>query len=267
MMISVKLELGALSALNPQIVGAVLDQVLMGLAESGRAKWTKLAQQQLKTTRLAYVSGIQNAVLERPGTAVIELVGQLANMLERGATSFDIKAGLFAGPGVKTSLDGFRYRAVPFRHAVPGSGFSAGIPMDQTFSQPGAGSTSGRQGMKRGDAAMLGATAYAIAKRLKPGQRINVKDFAKLQEKHVTDPFRGMARIRGSKAMGAQTRYMTWRMASEKSPDAWIHPGLAPLNLAGQVAEYVARIAPRAFTAAAKGLMGQTAPPTGGGET
>jgi len=237
-----------IALVGDEFAQAVLDD----LAALARAKWIRLAQQSLHSSKRDYIAGIQ-PVMTEGNTRVITLVGQLANMVEQGADAWDLRETLLQGQGVKTNAEGQRYRAIPFRHGTPGSAGSTGTPMGRRYGPQGpqsrAWAASGH--FDQGQAAKLGKAVYAAAKALKQRQRLgggkrtivdmgqNKLRVPKLAPWHSTDIYAGMRKERKTYKKATQTQYTTFRTISEANPEGWIHPGIQGRHLAQQVEQHV----------------------------
>lgn len=258
-MIRLSIDMNAiLQALHAAGGQEALDRVLMGIAESTRDKWSRLAGAALFTTRQAYLMGLSQAQLEGPGTASIELVGELANALERGKDPFSLAEGLLSSPNARRTADGARYSIVPLRMTTPGTRGAVGQPMDRVYAPPGPDSRSGRVG--RDDAEAIGKDVYKRAKRLQPGQNIGPTGLPKLQEKHAVDPFTRMHR---SGAAGHRY-YVAFRTVSDRNPGAFTHPGFVARNFAQAAADHASKIAPAALAAFAQAALAGQPPPSSG---
>ena len=271
--IEIALPIPLLANLNDQSVADILRDI----ADGAYREWSRLASQELHTTRQAYIAGIVEPAYG-PGMATISLVGDLPNVIEQGMPETDLRTTLL-GPnakGRKQAKEGHYYRAIPFRHATPTNaptmGQNVGIMMGKAYSGIVA------------DAKKLGRDVYRKAKRLAPsvgkpgdttkwGKRLaeRVGGAPLLKSHHATDIYAGMARMEkvyGSKATGAvvtQSQYMTFRTISEKVTVGWIRPATEGKHLAEKVADYVAEIAPAAVTAYVDGLTAPGALPPGQG--
>jgi len=121
---------GLMEMYNPKLA----EMVLRDIADAARNEWIRVAGKALNTTRRDYLAGIQ-PVEFKPGAAVISLVGVLPNAIEEGQAAYDMHETLL-GPNVPVSAPGeygkhlkidpntFKtgfYRAIPFRHATPGT--------------------------------------------------------------------------------------------------------------------------------------------------
>jgi hypothetical protein len=241
-------------------------QVVANIAEGARHEWIRLAGERLKTSRRDYIGSIQ-PVVHRPGVAVITLVGQPANLIEHGSPEVDLRDWLlgpnvpeapFGQKGKRRAKAGHFYRAVPFRHGVPGTGGAVGQAMGDPYS-----------GVVK-DAGALGRAVYGQAKSLKPGEalpahmryRRGKKVVPKLRKHHKTDIYAGMRRLRAAYQVAVQSQYTTFRTISENvgpvqgtdksgSPAlvGWIRPRTEGIKLVPQVQAYIAKVTPASFQA------------------
>lgn len=254
----VKIDLGRLQA---SIMGAVphkpdMHRVLQGLGAAARQKWVSLAQKNLGSTSRDYIAGIQLTVEDR--VAVLELVGKLPNMLERGWPGGDMREWMLKSPKAKQGKNG-PYLVVPFRHGAPGtSGRNTGAPMPTsihqvakqlapTVSRPSAPGSPG--GTKWGG-------------RLHPGLPMSKKAKEHLTRKakpfHTTSLHMGMVRKQKTYEKATQSSYQTFRTISQHSNAPgkhWVHPGIKPRRFARDVQKHVEHIAEAVIITA---LGGQT---------
>lgn len=236
---------------------AFIQQVLDDVASSARAKWIRLAQQELGSSKRDYIDGIQE--VEGGGAErFIMLLGWLANAVEVGMPSFDLRTTLLGEGKGKKSKAGHRYRAIPFRHGTPGSSGQAGTPMGARYGpQGGASMAYAAEGrMEKGQAAELGKRIYSMAKRLRPGKRLPPGQAPKLAPWHKTDLFAGMRRVEKKYRTATQGQYQTFRTISEANPTGWIHPGIQGRQLASRVEEHIRTIIPATIGAAVKAALG-----------
>lgn len=258
------------SLLPPSLLGlldnaeALVEAVLDDVATSALLKWRQLASTNLFTSKRDYLDSIQDIEVLK-GERVIVLTGFLANAIEQGLESYDLKTVLLRR-GARTSKAGYRYRPIPFRHATPGARTGqAGRPMGERYGPVHEASLATPGALDHGAAAALGKAVHKEAKKLKPGQRlpVGVGGAKKLASWHATDLYAGMAK-RTQKAAGgaAQTSgYMTFRMVSENpavmvAGEKWLHPGIQARNFAEQVTEHTSRLVIPAFTKAVENALG-----------
>jgi len=257
-----------LYSLGPDAVRAVMQSVVAG----ARDHWIQLASKEFHTSRTEYIAGIQEVDWRDESTAVISLVGILPNILESGMDTMYMHEVMLrpGAKGVHDSLDGGRYRAIPFRHRTPGSG-AHGAPMGSALEK-----VLGPEGAKQ-----LGRDVYRAAKKLtayhsdpysknKKDERLDTSKITrrgkqvivpKIQSYHASDPYKGMIREEKTYKNKTQSQYMTFRTIAVGPDDKprggspWVRPKSDGRFLARQVSEYVAtRLAPQAFSAYVAGL-------------
>lgn len=238
-----------------------LDQLARDLADAARAKWIKLAQGDQgygKHMVQDYIRGIQKPMVAS-GTAVIALVGEVANVLEHGDEGQDMRQTHLGKDvpvvprgerGKHEAKEGGYYRAIPFRHNVPGaSSGQVGQEMGVAY-----GELLGAKEAKR-----LGREVYGEAKQLSTGKtegysgRLQAGLAPKLRDHHKTDIFAGMIRERKTYEEAAQSQYMTFRTISthvtgedgerELATEGWSRAPIRGRQYAEQVADFVAKIA------------------------
>lgn len=196
----------------------------------------------LKTGRKQYIQGLQRPQIKRlRGT--IELVGVFPNMLEQGATAFDIKEGFSKSEKRKFKEDGGWYMHIPFRIATPeaiaNSGeFSGRMPtgiydmvrrMESHQTMFGMGKVNSGQGMTYG---MLESSGVGGATERKTREEITrnaggLSDAKRQAYQHRTPLMQGLFRSAKTYERATQGTYHTFRTVSDRSPqNAWIHKGL-----------------------------------------
>ena len=255
-----------LALLGDDLNEAILDDV----AALARAKWIRLAQTELTSSKRDYIAGIQEIGASK-GLRWIELVGQVPNMVEQGWPVTDLRTTLLGDGKGKQAADGHRYRAIPFRHGTPGSKGQAGTPMGARYG-PVGGSSRAHQfdeggGITKGAAFLLGQQVYAQAKRLRggkstPGRTIvdmgaGRKAMPLLAPHHSTDIFAGMRRTQKQYKTATQGQYTTFRMISEANPNGWMHPGITARNLAQKVEASIGEMLDRVVVSAVRSAIGR----------
>jgi hypothetical protein len=253
----------ALAALPLSVIEGTLRQI----CEAARDFWITRAGQELTSGRRDYLNGIQ-PVMVSGSVGTIALVGTLANMIEEGASAFDMRTTMLGagvpvvevGSGMKgkhQNAKGGFYRAIPFRHQTPeSSGQGGGAPMGSQF---------GDHPLVN-DALALGKAIHKAAKKLDPttgmpgeptqwGGRLPAGMAPRLKAHHVTDIFAGMVKVEKQYEKSKQSTYVTFRTISTTSghPDSWMHPGIEAEHLADEVSDFIDQIAPAAFAALAIG--------------
>lgn len=255
-----------LIGIDEATVLGLLEGVLAGAEDF----WRRTAGAELSTSRVDYLNGIQPYEI-RGSVGTLALVGNLPNMVENGLDGdIDLRDWLL-GPdvpvvpmgkrGAHESADGNKYRAVPFRHATPGTSGRVGTPMGGAYQNHPMVESAGD----------LGKRIYAVAKKLEAttstpeggveyGGRLAAGMAPKLKPHHSTDIYAGMIKSRKIYAKATQSQYTTFRTISEKSdPEKWIIPQGSPgygRHFLDQVEDYIARTAPMALEAFIKNATG-----------
>ncbi len=117
-----------LTALIPESLRVDFDEdtlrgIMLDVVDAARAKWIRLAMDQLRSSQQEYVKGISGVRVEGD-VAYITLDGALPNMIENGFSPFDMRDTLLGpgvpivGPGEKgkqETEDGNFYRYIFFR--------------------------------------------------------------------------------------------------------------------------------------------------------
>lgn len=266
-----------LTALSDAMLAHVLDDV----ASSCRAKWIKLAQEELNTSRQTYIEGIQQVEESGPLERSITLVGWLPNAIETGLAPFDLRETLL-GPGSsirrpimkvtgKTSRSGATlyeftggyYAHVPFRHGTPGTTGLAGLQMGMAYGERGGlsravgGGLGPKAIMSTERAQAFGHAVHQAAKALRartqaagkyrPPDRLHAPK-PLLKQHHKTSIYHGMVRVRKpyrnprTQKTTVQSQFFTFRTISDLSGEGWMHPGIEPRKLSERVESHAARV-------------------------
>jgi hypothetical protein len=245
---------------------ALVERILDDLGAAARAKWIRLAQTELSSSKRDYVQGIQEIEAEE-GLRTIRLVGWLPNAVAHGLDAWDLRTTLL-NERAKRTQDGNLYRPIPFRHGTPGTEESVGTPMGVRYGPQGAHSLAFAAAgiMDKGAAAELGKAVYAQAKRLRGRQSLGARTMVpkgksmvqvpKLAPWHSTDIFAGMQRVQKKYRTATQAHYVTFRTISSRNTTGWIHPGIEARNFAEQVEDHVNQILGDAVHAAVSAAMG-----------
>lgn len=224
------------------------QRIVNGLGAAAMHHWKKLAQTRLRSTARDYVAGLQHHSME--DKAVIELHGEVPNMVEQGWKGGDMRDWLLHGPNAKMGKNG-PYNIVPFRHGTPGTTernvgsqmpkpiHDAAKRLTPTLSRPGK------------PVSTKGGRTQVYGERLHPGLPIKAaaKRILSRKEKpwHATSIYMSMIR-KGKHIAGGKmqtTGYMTFRtISSKKRGDShWVHPGITARNLAGDVVQHIGNLA------------------------
>lgn len=208
-------------------------------------RWSTLAKERLYSTLPAYMKGLTRVDKSKVQKQII-LEGKLPNMIEQGASPFDMKVGFKNSPkarytipkyrknGTQISKGGSWYLNVPFRQGTPGivgqAGFANEMPQEvyKLIKNKAAGDRITKDELmspydQRRTRARIAATE-------------NSPEYAEYVHKHSI--YEGITKVRGQYDKTAQNTYMSWRRASENSdPMAWIHKGLEARKLADEAVE------------------------------
>lgn len=174
---------------------------------------------------------------------------QIAIDLEYGKGPWDMKPMLLGGPKARVGKNG-RYNIIPFRH-----GTSARHGQNANFKTMPK-DVHGQAKALRPSFAMMVPTRVRLPggkietsmqpKGLKWGDRLRGTEAAHPARhnpttgyQHKSGIYEGMYRIRKRYERATQSKYMTFRIVSDKSdPKSWWHPGYKPHHIVRGVSEY-----------------------------
>lgn len=207
------------------------------------ANWEAAAKQRLKSTLPEYLQNL-NLIDKGRFNKSIVLSGVLPNMLEQGATAFDMKEGfkksekvrytipVYNRKGEMISPGGDWYLTIPFRIGTPGAlgqaGFSAVMPQEvyDVIRRKPAGNP-----LKRAEI----PEPYDIPS-VRPAIYSPTNSNPVYSEYvHKSSIFEGMTKRTAPYAKTTQNTYGTFRRAGANSdPLSWIHKGIQAYNLADE---------------------------------
>lgn len=228
-------------ALTPEDVDKMVSYaVKQAVAEVAR-NWDTQAKNHLHSTRSRYRKSIIVGQIDNK-TAYVELVGEFANMLEKGASAWDMKLNFAKSNKVKHTKDGGWYLTIPFRHATPGalgesSIFSGSLPQSVYQSiQASVSSTRTQLGGLKSAGTSLKESDIPSFFRIPKSRAAfsDVKSKTTFDEYlHKSSIYKGIAKSSKTYESATQSQYTSFRRASSNSdPMSWIHKGLPALNLA-----------------------------------
>lgn len=201
--------------------------------------WQQEARTALRSTRFTYLRGLQVLDLGELKKAIV-LNGKLPNMLESGASAFDMKAGFAKSSKVKFNKEGGWYLTIPFRMGTPGI-----VGESEVFSSIMPDEIYRLIRMREGAMTALGggkSSAPALGvkdlptKYQAPDRRPAIFDkvsgkFAEYQ--HKTSIYAGISKSTGMYEKTSGNSYNSFRRAGQNSdPLSWIHRGIQAYNLA-----------------------------------
>ena len=212
--------------LNPRDRRARVKRVALAVV----AAWRASAQESgLKNTLREYKRGV---VIREAGEnhAVVALVGELPNLLERGQPPHDMRDYL---------LSTVRAGAAPIRKVKKGP--RKGEPYRYIMFRRKTAEIKKMGGVATyAEARALSASLSGSEGRLIYGGRLPAGRSSHYLNKSgvlsVSDATSGLVRLVGfttaQAGEGSNTTYAAFRTVSTLRPEAWKHPGLTPLNLA-----------------------------------
>lgn len=210
----------------------------------------RLATDGLNKTRREYIQNISRPTFVFGNVMMfgkLELTGMLPNMLEQGATAFDMKEGFRKSNKTRWSINkknGIRnwYLTIPFRHATSGAGgfssaFASKMPKHiedavkgKTQAPKAQGTAS--QGLSLNELYSMGRENAKLGKRARiTRNRGTLRNDQVKTYRHKSPQYAGLTRISKKYESATQGKYMTFRRVSENSAaNSWIHRGFTARN-------------------------------------
>jgi hypothetical protein len=195
--------------------------IVYGLRDELGRNWAQIAKNELKSTRNEYLMSLEPQD-EGPLAASVVLTGQLPNMIENGATAFDMQEGFKNSGKVKFTKSGAWYLTIPFRHATPGA-----LAENEAFTS------------------VMSDELYRLVRKMRVVNEANLPDEYQHTDvrpeitdnsgnvvyeayKHKGPKMAGLTQYKKWYQSATQSQYMTFRRVSENSDDlAWKHPGMS----------------------------------------
>lgn len=209
--------------LNSDDVFKLKEEILASLCNSLYRTWQQEARDSnLKKTKGLYLREVK-IFREGQFKGGVELTGTLPNMIESGASPFNMKIKMLESPKVKHNQKGGTYITIPFRIGTPDIAGES-----ELFSN------------------IMSPATYKIAKVLQGKQQVKqsqltgvdaeIKTHAFIQTQtqifeaytHQSSVFAGIKKGQGQ----YQGKYSTFRRISSTSsdPNSWIHKGIQAYN-------------------------------------
>ncbi len=222
----------------------MIDFVMTTITDTFADNWDREAAATLSKSRTLYQRNIVKGQVNQT-TKYVQLTGVVPNMIESGASAFDMKVGFKNSSKVKYTKQGNWYLTIPLRFGVPTT-----IGESQSFATrnmpqavyaiakslkpkqtaPGGNSTQGQQIKQSGIPKRFAAPLT------RPTIKDNVGDLTKQQAAAYTHKFSiyaGMQRNQKTYEKATQGSYNTFRRAGALSDvNSWIHQGISARNLA-----------------------------------
>lgn len=229
---------------DDQMVNQLTETCVNAVTAAVFANWQALAKRTLHATLPEYIQNIIKVDRGRFEKQIV-LTGILPNMIEQGASPFDIKEGFKKSKKVKYTIAKYNvkgkqikaggdwYLTIPFRIGVPGTlgqaGFSGEIPQEvydvmqkkglHTLTVPNIPSPYDIPKSRAAIAAGSNNPYYA-------------------QYIHKNSIYEGLTRHTAQYAKTSQNTYGTFRRVGANSdPMSWIHKGFAPYDIAGKAVQ------------------------------
>lgn len=201
--------------------------------------WEAIAKQKLNSTLPEYTQHLIKVDKGRFAKQIV-LTGVLPNMIEQGASPFDIKEGfkkskkvkytipVYNKKGMQVHAGGDWYLTIPFRIGVPGTlgqaGFSGVMPQEvyDVMSKRASG---------------LGLSFQEIPSQFQaPKSREAIMNEGQVlfgAYQHKNSIYEGVTKKQAQYNKTSQNTYGSFRRAGANSdPLSWIHKGIKPYNLA-----------------------------------
>jgi len=220
-----------LTGFTSESANALLNFTVQEVAANFASLWEIQAQQKLKSSRDQYLRSIVVKELS-PSSFAVDLVGQIPNMIESGAPSYDMKEGLLKGKNSKVGKDGKRFNIVPFTFGTPGAlseNFTSILPQEvyeAILEKP-------QDVPIIGGVSTQGLTLNEIPEKYREKQSRMVQHPVSKAWKHYehkSSIYEGVVRQKSN--VTRQNSYVSFRRVSENSdPFSWIHPGFVAMNL------------------------------------
>lgn len=235
--------------LDKESVDNIIDYAIKEITAQFAVQWEKTAMNELHSTRNRYVQNLKIIDEGRMKGAVMLDYSKdpLIQMIEEGASSFDMKEGFEKSSKKTMKKNGGWYLTIPFSIGTPGTlsdNFSTIMPSEvyNVVKNKVVNPTTNRS---------AGLMESEIPEQYKAKQIKAVipesKSFKAYQ--HKNSIFEGVYKS-NNKTTG-QSTYGSFRRVSDVSdPSSWIHPGLQVANIAEKaLSEFESNIEPKLTSA------------------
>lgn len=225
-------------SLSREQVDDMMSFTVKGITARFASLWEQEAKKGLKSTRKTYVRSLYVGE-EGRFKGIVILRGMLPNMVEQGASPFDMKEGF--AKSSKRKINGLNwYLTIPFRWATPGAlgeseVFASKMPSEIYMVARGLQGTTSQSG--------LGIVRSGSQVRLKdipspfdiPKVRSKVVGANRIFEeyKNKTSVYAGIGKTTKTYEQTSQNSYVSFRRVSNNSDSlAFIHTGIQAKNFA-----------------------------------
>jgi len=219
--------------LDKNTVKDLIDFVIKKLTARVAYNWETLARHTLHATRWEYIKSLKVGDMG-PGTGYVKLIGILPNMIEQGASPFDMKIGFSRSKKAKIKVNGEGwYLTIPFRWATPGAlaeseVFTGKMP-DEIYQ------------IVKSKPAGKGLKVFDLPEEFRvrrTREMVVTKSSSFEAYQHKSPLAAGLVRLPNINPNVNQSTYMTFRRVSDLSdPDAFIHSGIIARNLSQKALE------------------------------
>ena len=229
---------------DDQMVNQLTETCVNAVTAAVYANWQALAKRTLHATLPEYTQNIIKVDKGRFEKQIV-LTGILPNMIEQGASPFDIKEGFKKSKKVKYTIAKYNvkgkqikaggdwYLTIPFRIGVPGTlgqaGFRGEIPQELYDDIK-------KKGLHTLTAPNIPSPYDVPKSRAAIAATPNNPYYA--QYTHKNSIYEGLTRRRAQYAKTSQNTYGTFRRAGANSdPLSWIHKGFTAYDIAGKAVQ------------------------------
>lgn len=233
--------------LSASQVDALTEHCVKEVTTAVYYEWESLAKQRLKSTLPEYLQNL-NVIDKGRFAKQIILTGFLPNMIEQGASPFDLKDGfrnsqyvkytipVYSANGRMLKKGGDWYLTIPFRHGTPGivgqAGFANEMPQeiyDLMVHRPRGVPLTAQELPYPYDERRTRATIYG-----------NNNSVLYAEYQHKASIYEGLTKRTAAYNVTTQNTYGTFRRAGANSdPLSWIHKGIQAYKLAEKARENV----------------------------
>jgi hypothetical protein len=226
-MIDINISTGDLASefnLSKSDVDNLLEVSVAMVTRKFAEHWDDVAKKELHSTRDQYRSAIEIGNRGRfTGVAYLNPGARLSNMIEMGASSYDMKTNLLNSSKVKYTSKGNPYITVPFRWATPSAlgesaGFAGKLPQE-IFNE-----------VKKAPEKPLPLSSIGSGHQMPKSNALRSR-IGELKSKVGNVPM--TSKYEGVKRNAKGSGYVNFRRVSLNSDTmAFMHPGFSPKNLA-----------------------------------
>lgn len=228
--------------ISDNVMNEIAESCVQAVTAAIYENWKAAARKRLHTTLPEYLNNLKVVDKGRFERQIV-LSGSLPNMLESGASAFDMKEGfkksshvrytvpVYTSNGKMIRKGGDWYLTVPFAQGTPGT-VSVGNEMPQEIY----------------DLMLRRETNRPLTKSEIPSPYDVPKSRAAIQEGNAVNPsyqhkhsiYEGLTKKTAAYENKTQNRYMSFRRVGENSDNgSWMHKGFKALNLAEEAIQKV----------------------------